>query len=177
MPSIQSTSSKFADKDRFPGIEHPVHTVTFFRIAVIPTHIFIKADNVKEFSQRVIHSHNARTNFFLLHRRTNQADIIQTPDLVCQLGKECQARFTKRRFIGYRPDDNVTSILVTCNHITQLLFRILIGILILPMNSPIHRNLRPYQKSHALCLTHHLFIVGIMGQADKIASKLLCPTQ
>ncbi len=45
VPSIQSTSSKFADKDRFPGIEHPVHTVTFFRITVIPTHIFIETDN------------------------------------------------------------------------------------------------------------------------------------
>ena len=34
-----------------------------------------------------------------------------------------------------------------------------------------------YKEAHTFGLAHHLFIMGIMGQANKVASQFLCPTQ
>ena len=45
--SVQGTAAEFTDKYRFLSIECPVHAVTFLRVAIVPAHILVEADDIQ----------------------------------------------------------------------------------------------------------------------------------
>ena len=82
-----------------------------------------------------------------------------------------------RGLVGDTPDDDVGTIMVASNHICKLLLSILEGLRISPIDSPIARNLRPYQNALTFSLAHHILVVRIMSQTNKITSQFLSHSQ
>ena len=82
-----------------------------------------------------------------------------------------------RRLVGDAPDDDVRTVMVTMNHICQLLFSILEGLRILPVDRPIAGNLRPHHDTHALCLAYHILIMRIVSQTHEVTTQFLSPRE
>src|SRR5690606_7867935 len=69
------------------------------------------------------------------------------------------------------------TVLITGNHLQQLIFCIVVCLLIFPLYSPVYWNLRPYQDAQFIGQANHIFIVWVMCQTYIVTAQFLCPSK
>ena len=110
-----------------------------------------------------------------LHRHGDETRGVERTRVQRQATQELVAFGRMGRFVGNAPDDDIGAVLIAQNHVGQLTLGILVSVGVGPCNGPIDGNLRPDENAHSLCLTHSIFVMGIMSKANEVTAQFLCP--
>ena len=97
--------------------------------------------------------------------------------LLNELVQEMIPRFADGRLVGNRINNEGCAIVVPRDHLIELIFGIVQCVRIFPLDSPVNRYFSPDHDSHLVSHAQHGFVVRIMRQPYKVASKFLGPTK
>ena len=176
MKAVPGTTAKLTDNDWLVVRYLPLHLRCIVHISV-PADVLVEAYHIHKLIHIVVQSVHVVRSTRNFHCHRNQTGIVQRAGILSQVAQECIALGGMRRLVSDTPYDDVGTVMVTCNHICQLILGVLVGLGILPGNGPVNRNLGPYQNTHLLCLAHHLLVVGVVCQTYKVTSQFLGPRE
>ena len=163
------TTTKLTDDDGFVVRNLPLHLGGIVHIT-IPSDVLVEAHYIHVFVHVVVQTIHVVGSACHLHRHRDEAGAVLC---ACICSESAEERVTLRgvgRLVGDAPDDDVGTVLVTCNHVTQLCLCIVESLGVCPCNCPINRNFRPYEDAHALSLLDGVFVVRIVCQTYEVAA-------
>src|SRR5579871_1780005 len=118
-----SAPAEFADDDRLVPRRLPLHLVGIFRGSFIPSQVFIQSEHIQHFAERV----GKNPQLWILpvdaiQSRCNQPGRIDFPRLLHQLLQKLQPLRLYWSFVGNRPQNDGSTVMVARNHLLQLCF-------------------------------------------------------
>ena len=150
-------------------IKEPFTALTVRRFSPIPSQIVVETEDIHQITEIILHRGDI-IMCFRFHGHADQTVVIQ---LSCPLNKSCEemiASLSPWSFIGHTPYNNGTAVMIALDIISKLSVSIVIGFLVIPLDSPIHRDLAPHHQALFLGHAHHLFVMRIVSQTDKVTS-------
>ncbi len=146
----------------------------------IPPDIFIIAQHVEIVRDGVLNADCyavALSGFMVLKSGRDQPRGVRRMRILNELAQKTIPHVVDGSFIGHGIDNDRSAIMVSRNHLLQLIFGITQSLGIFPLDVPVNRYLRPDHHSHLVRHAQHGLVVRIVRQPYKVTAQVFCPAQ